>query len=145
MIADNDLCFFCLLRSASDWNLPLPGFDFRRNQFLFLCSFQGALSTALRLTEWRVEREEWRSNLPSLRFSPLPSFLLEVSCEPSKRYRQEIQSDASVPLSLSLSYINRSYSASFDSLAVLRTDFSIPIDLRIRTAFSAVHLSLERR
>ena len=34
--------FSCLLRSASDWNLPLRGFDFRRNQFLFLCSFQGA-------------------------------------------------------------------------------------------------------
>ena len=40
------------------------------------------------------------------------------SREPSKRYRQEIQSDALASLSLRLGYVNRSYSVSLDSLAV---------------------------
>ena len=57
------------------------------------------------------------------------AFGFEVSCEPSKRYRQEIQSDALACFRLPQLF-NRSYSSSFDSLAVLRTDCSILIDLR---------------
>ena len=62
----------------------------------FLCSFQGAMTTAGRLSVWSLEFGVWSLKCAQNRFLCAALLVLfrlrEVSCEPSKRYRQEIQS-----------------------------------------------------
>ena len=144
------------------FNLFLTGIFYRsnsescRNQFLFLCSFQGApgfrpdpFAAALPSPPDRLQQPPvgvGRFSHLGLRFLIFLRTLKTIQTRDfAQPFSLAFQSDALASLSLCLSYINRSYSVSLDSLAVLRTDFSIPIDLRIRTTYSAVHLSLERR
>ena len=93
-----------------------------------------------------ASRRRWTVSHLGLRFLIFLRTLKTIQTRDfAQPFSLAFQSDALASLSLCLSYINRSYSASFDSLAVLRTDCSIPIDLRIRTTYSAVLFSLERR
>ena len=118
MIVDYDLCFF--IQSVSDWNLPQIKFRILQKLVSFLCSFQGAMSTALRLTEWRVESGVWRFSLLPLRF---PLLLLEVSL----RTLKTIQTRDSVRRLGSLSLASA-------ILSVLQPDsvFRLPLACRFR-------------
>ena len=106
-----------------------------------LCSFQGARGQWPLPFAAAVPSPPDRLQQPPVgvgRFSHLGlrflNFLRTLKTIQTRDFAQPFslafQSDALASLSLCLSYINRSYSVSLDSLAVLRTDCSIPIDLR---------------
>ena len=68
-------------------------------QTIDLCFFIQSVS------DWNLPQIKFRILQKLVSFPVQFSRCVEVSCEPSKRYRQEIQSDALASLSLCLSYL----------------------------------------